>query len=124
METRHRIYTGDTRSLDRVADDSVELVVTSPPYPMIELWDDVFADLNPEIGAALDAGAGGRAFDLMHDVLDSVWAEVERVLVDEGVVIGIEPSGRKRSVEPSSFVGSWATWSGPKFLNWRSPTVT
>jgi DNA modification methylase len=35
METRHRVVVGDSRDLDDVADDSVELVVTSPPYPMI-----------------------------------------------------------------------------------------
>ncbi|MFB6188714.1 MAG: site-specific DNA-methyltransferase, partial [Halapricum sp.] len=39
METTHRIVTGDARSLD-LPSDSVDLVVTSPPYPMIEMWDD------------------------------------------------------------------------------------
>jgi DNA modification methylase len=85
METTHRVAVGDARELDGIGDDSVELVVTSPPYPMIELWDDVFADLDPAIGAALDDGDGRRAFDLMHGVLDDVWAEVERVLVDGGI---------------------------------------
>jgi DNA modification methylase len=84
METTHRIVIGDARELD-LPSDSVDLVVTSPPYPMIEMWDDVFAALDPEIGTALDSEAGDRAFELMHDVLDSVWAEVERVLVPGGI---------------------------------------
>ena len=84
MQTTHRIVTGDARDLD-LPDESVELVVTSPPYPMIEMWDDIFAALDPEIGAALDAEDGDRAFELMHDVLDSVWAEVQRVLVPGGI---------------------------------------
>ncbi len=85
METDHRVVTGDARDLD-LPDDSVELVVTSPPYPMIEMWDDIFTDLDPAVGEALDDGDGDRAFDLMHDVLDEVWAEVVRVLVPGGIV--------------------------------------
>jgi DNA modification methylase len=85
METSHRVVVGDARDLADVADDAVELVVTSPPYPMIEMWDDLFADLNPAVGDHLDAGAGRAAFEAMHAALDAVWAEVERVLVDGGI---------------------------------------
>jgi len=85
METSHRIVTGDARSLSAVADDSVELVVTSPPYPMIEMWDDLFAELDPDVADRLDAGDGSGAFERMHEVLDAVWREVKRVLVDGGI---------------------------------------
>ncbi|WP_226011463.1 DNA-methyltransferase [Halomicrobium salinisoli] len=85
METTHRIVVEDARDLGQVDDDSVELVVTSPPYPMIEMWDEVFAELNSSVGDALDAGAGREAFELMHEELDRVWSEVERVLVDGGI---------------------------------------
>ncbi|MFB6151181.1 MAG: site-specific DNA-methyltransferase [Haloarculaceae archaeon] len=85
METTHRVVVGDARSLDALADDSVELVVTSPPYPMIEMWDEAFAAMDPAVGDALAEGDGERAFDRMHAVLDEVWAEVERVLVEGGV---------------------------------------
>ena len=85
METEHRVVVGDARSLEDLDDDSVELVVTSPPYPMIEMWDDLFADLDPEIGDHLEAADGQAAFDAMHAQLDQVWTEVERVLVDGGI---------------------------------------
>jgi len=85
METEHRVVVGDARSMDALADDSVDLVVTSPPYPLVEMWDETFAALDPAVGDALDAGDGDRAFKAMHDVLDSVWAEVERVLVPGGI---------------------------------------
>lgn len=85
METRHRIRAGDARHLEGIEDGSVELVVTSPPYPMIELWDDLFAELDPTIGDHLAAGAGDLAFEAMHAVLDDAWAEIERVLVDGGL---------------------------------------
>ena len=85
METTHRLVTGDSRSLSQVDDDSVELVVTSPPYPMIEMWDDLFSDLNPTIGDHLENSEGQAAFARMHEDLETVWAELSRVLVDGGI---------------------------------------
>ncbi|MFW6448523.1 MAG: DNA methyltransferase [Halobacteriota archaeon] len=85
MRTDHRIVVGDARDLETVDDDSVELVVTSPPYPMIEMWDEVFAELDPRIDALLEAGRGRAAFDRMHAALEPAWAEVARVLVDGGI---------------------------------------
>ena len=63
-----------------VGDDSVDLVVTSPPYPMIELWDEQFAAADSRIAVALADQDGARAFDLMHSRLDEVWDECRRVL--------------------------------------------
>ena len=82
--TTHRVLLGDARDLP-LADESVELVVTSPPYPMIEMWDETFTRLDPAIGEALAEGAGATAYDLMHEALAAVWNEVERVLVPGGV---------------------------------------
>ncbi len=85
METAHRVTVGDARDLSDLPDDSVELVVTSPPYPMVEMWDDTFGALDPAVTEALDADDGDRAFEAMHAVLDDAWAEVARVLVDGGI---------------------------------------
>ncbi|PSQ39573.1 modification methylase [Halobacteriales archaeon SW_5_70_135] len=85
METDHEVVVGDARDLASLPDDSVELVVTSPPYPMIELWDETFAALDDGVADALAAGEGERAFESMHAVLDAVWDEVARVLVKGGV---------------------------------------
>lgn len=80
MESQHRVIVGDARELGELSDESVELVVTSPPYPMIQMWDEVFRSMNPAIAAALDDGDGWRAFELMHSELDRVWRECFRVL--------------------------------------------
>jgi DNA modification methylase len=100
METTHRVFAGDSRDLSHVADESVELVVTSPPYPMIEMWDDLFTGLDPAIGDALDDGDGRAAFDGMHDQLGAVWDELERVLVDGGIAC-INVGDATRSVDGS-----------------------
>mgnify|MGYP006278136575 FL=1 len=85
VESRHRVVVGDARQMSTVADDAVELVVTSPPYPMVEMWDDLFSDLAAGVEPALRDGDGDAAFEAMHGVLDEVWAEVERVLVPGGI---------------------------------------
>jgi DNA modification methylase len=85
METEHRIHVGDARDMVGLEDDSVELVVTSPPYPMIEMWDDLFTELDPAVEDLLADGDGEAAFETMHAALDPVWDELARVLVDGGV---------------------------------------
>jgi len=82
--THHRALVGDARELP-LPDESVGLVVTSPPYPMVEMWDGVFSRLSPDVAAALDDADGQTAFDAMHAVLDETWTEVERVLEPGGI---------------------------------------
>lgn len=84
LETTHTFHVGDARSLAAVADASVHLVVTSPPYPMITMWDAAFEAMVPGVGAELAAGRGMAAFETMHTALDAVWAECRRVLVPGG----------------------------------------
>src|SRR5210317_351751 len=85
MITRHQIYFQDARSMEALASDSVDLVVTSPPYPMIEMWDAMFVDRNAEIDHALAKDDGPVAFELMHRELDAIWQEVWRVLKPSGI---------------------------------------
>ena len=80
MKTTHKILFQDARDLKEIPSESVDLVVTSPPYPMISMWDDIFSNQNPEIQDALACGDGKQAYELMHEILDSVWSEVFRVL--------------------------------------------
>ncbi len=49
ITTNHKIIFGDSRKMDKIDDESVHLVVTFPPYPMIEMWDNLFKMLNPKI---------------------------------------------------------------------------
>ena len=80
MKTSHKILYQDVQDLKDITSESIDLVVTSPPYPMIGMWDDSFANQNPEIQKALTSGKGMLAYELMHEILDSVWNEVFRVL--------------------------------------------
>lgn len=82
MKTIHQIFYRDARNLKNIPSESVDLVVTSPPYPMIGMWDDVFGSQNAEIEKALETGDGKLAHELMHKILDPVWDEMFRVLKD------------------------------------------
>ena len=69
-----------------IPDQSIDLVVTSPPYPMIEMWDRLFAGQNAKIGKALKNNDGPGAFEFMHQELDRVWDEIYRVLKKGGII--------------------------------------
>ncbi|MFZ7125321.1 MAG: DNA-methyltransferase [Desulfobacterales bacterium] len=86
METTlHRVYYGDSRDLGHLDDGSVDFVLTSPPYPMIPMWDASFARQDDEIGRMLDNGDGAGAFRRMHALLDPVWRECFRLLRPGGM---------------------------------------
>jgi len=85
MKTSHKIIYIDSRKMDKLPNESIDLIVTSPPYPMIEMWDEVFTGLNKEIGNALKSRNGPLAFELMNKELDKVWDEAYRVLKNGGI---------------------------------------
>ncbi len=71
--------------MDLIEDDAVDLIVTSPPYPMVEMWDEAFGDLNEEAEDALENEDGQGAFEAMHETLDEAWKETARVLAPGGI---------------------------------------
>src|SRR2546426_9367851 len=73
MSPDYRVIIGDSRRMSEVGDESVHLTVTSPPYPMVAIWDDFFTE------------ASASSYDAMHEYLNQVWREVERGLVTGGM---------------------------------------
>jgi len=80
LTTTHKLFFKDARNMEHVEDQSVDLVITSPPYPMIEMWDEQFCGMNPAINANIDCGDYNGAFEAMHQILDGVWHELWRVM--------------------------------------------
>jgi site-specific DNA-methyltransferase (adenine-specific) len=86
--TTHQLELGDARDLRSIADESVHLVVTSPPYWTLKQY----------------AGSPGQLGDLQDyesflDELDKAWKECHRVLVPGGricCVVGDVCIPRKR----------------------------
>lgn len=85
MKTNADMIAGDATDLGFLDGRSVDLVVTSPPYPMIEMWDDTFQRQRPRVEGALAACDGRKAFERMHGLLDEAWLEVYRVLRPGGI---------------------------------------
>ncbi|MBW1893683.1 MAG: site-specific DNA-methyltransferase [Deltaproteobacteria bacterium] len=84
MKTTHKVIFDNAVNMEAVKSESVNLMVTSPPYPMIKMWDEIFAQQSSLVKKALEKGDGDYAFELMHQVLDPVWKEVYRVLKYSG----------------------------------------
>lgn len=84
MKTIHTLFFNPAQNMSEVADASVNEIVTSPPYPMIEMWDEILARQNKAIADALSSGNADVAFEEMHKELDKVWKECYRVLSPGG----------------------------------------
>lgn len=76
--TSHVIYEGDARDLSAIADGSIHLVVTSPPYAHLKRYEDHPA----QMGHIED-------YETFLDELDKVWSECFRVLVPGGRVVSV-----------------------------------
>lgn len=86
FETSHQIIMENAAHMVQVESQSIDLVVTSPPYPMIQLWDEQFIDVNPNIEQSISQNRSEKAFELMHCILDDIWKEVWRVTKPGGLV--------------------------------------
>lgn len=92
MPTHHLVVIGSSQHMPELADSSVQLMVTSPPYPMIAMWDSLFSKADPkivELWQHLETGGKeetvAQIYCAMHDYLAEVWRETYRVLVDGGI---------------------------------------
>jgi len=85
MNTTQKIINASATNMEKIEDNSVNLIVTSPPYPMIEMWDDIFSMQNEEVKNALENHDYIKAYEGMHFVLEKVWNEVDRVLAKNGI---------------------------------------
>jgi DNA modification methylase len=86
MQTTHSIHFQSATAMEKTPDASIDLVVTSPPYPMIAMWDEALGNADPEVAQALAEGRGLDAFEGMHGILDRVWDELARVVKESGFV--------------------------------------
>ncbi|MEM3852181.1 MAG: site-specific DNA-methyltransferase [Methanomassiliicoccales archaeon] len=73
--TMHNFVLRDSRSRSYGV-RPVHLVITSPPYPMLGMWDELFSKLDPNIQTLLHDGELNSAFELMHRQLDMVWSNM------------------------------------------------
>lgn len=96
MKTTHQIYNKNSKDLKEIPNETIDLIVTSPPYPMIEMWDEIFSELNKDIKKKLEEKKDKEAFDLMHQELNKTWKKTNRVLKPGGIIcINIGDATRK-----------------------------
>jgi DNA modification methylase len=76
VATTHRLQLGDARELSWIADGSIHLVVTSPPYWTLKKYED-------------DPGQLGHLadYETFQEQLDKVWSHCYRALVPGGRLV-------------------------------------
>lgn len=77
--TVHLVKQGDARDMHWIPDESIHLVVTSPPYGLLKEYSDVPGQLGNG-----DDPTSVAAYETFLDELDRCWRECERVLVPGG----------------------------------------
>ncbi len=90
--TNHKIVIGSSQQMSELADSTVHLMLTSPPYPMIKMWDNLFtgidtniANLKQKLDENFQESFINEIYEKMHQYLAEVWAETYRVLVEGGI---------------------------------------
>jgi DNA modification methylase len=89
LATHHALHLGDARNLEWIPDESVHLVVTSPPYWTLKKYN----EHDSQLGAVED-------YEAFMDELDRVWRHCHRVLVPGGriaCVVGDVCIARRRN---------------------------
>jgi modification methylase len=74
------IFYHSSVQMNELEDSSVALIVTSPPYAMIQKWDDMFLK---QTGRSETISK--TSFIWQHAILKKTWVECHRVLIDGGI---------------------------------------
>ena len=85
METTSGLICGSARSMDKVRDASVDLIVTFAALPNGRHVDDVFISQDDRIGERLAPRRGPGCFRPHASLLDTAWEECSRVLKPGGL---------------------------------------
>jgi site-specific DNA-methyltransferase (cytosine-N4-specific) len=84
---RGKVFIGDSRSMNAIPDESVALIITSPPYFSIKDYSkDGYQDKSHSTRSRGQLGDIGQFDDFVQALLD-VWRECERVLIPNGKLI-------------------------------------
>ncbi len=98
LETRDlapKIFYHSAEHMKEVESGSVQLVVTSPPYPMIEMWDRLFEKM---LDIPSDSFTKQEdSYELCHKFLDHIWSECYRIL-DKGGMLCLNIGDATRTI--------------------------
>lgn len=89
--TLHKFINSDSRKIEGIKKGEIDLVVTSPPYPMVKMWDWMLDKESDDV-------ANDEDYKEFCDLLDKVWKEMARVIKDGGIMaINMGDATRKNS---------------------------
>lgn len=92
MHTQHKIILANNQHMPEIPEKTIQLMITSPPYPMIRMWDSPFEQKDPQIALLWQALRNdpqektvAELYETMHKDLAKTWHETYRVLAEGGI---------------------------------------
>jgi modification methylase len=89
------IYHKSSTDMREIKNSSVQTIITSPPYCMISKWDTMFKQ---QAGLDENTPIHKNSFIWMSAILNTVWEECYRVLIDGGIA-AINVGDSTRSID-------------------------
>ncbi|BDU67725.1 MAG: methyltransferase [Candidatus Tyloplasma litorale] len=88
-KTKHIFINSDSRKINQIKNETINLVVTSPPYPMIKMWDWILEKESKNIAEDFD-------YIEFSNILSEIWKEMYRVIKPGGILaINIGDAARR-----------------------------
>ena len=111
MSTIHTVIFGTSSQMSEIATFIIDLLVTSPLYPMVKMYDNQFSILNPkllqlwnDLETNKNETSLNKIYQLIRDSLEKTWTGPFRVLVDvESLVLILEMHPRKLMINLDFF---------------------
>src|SRR4030042_220456 len=139
MRTQHKIILANSQHMSEIPEETIQLMMTSPPYPMIRMWDSQFEQKDPQsrfLWQALKNDSQeetvAELYETMHKDLDKTWRETYRVLAEGGMAcINIGDATRTRNGRFRLFPNHSKTieycmrlgFTALPYILWKKPTT-
>lgn len=81
------IYQHSSNLMPELGDESIQCVITSPPYCMIHKWDTLFIQLIEEAGIPAYDNTPLAYYYAQMEILNRTWEECYRVLIPGGIMV-------------------------------------
>lgn len=103
--TTHIILNCNSNNLKSLNDKSVHLIVTSPPYPMIEMWDECDRILVDNGFVCINIGDATRTIEENFQLFSN-HTQIINYYLGKGYSVLPDIHWRKQSNTPNKYMGS------------------
>ena len=100
MDLTPELYMKNCERMTELKDNSVHLIITSPPYPLVQMWDEQLAG---QLHMKVEDVPTRYGFQHIHRYFKTLWKEFMRVLVPGGIMVINIGDATRRDEETDTF---------------------